>query len=61
MSYMFSFEDYFQGVSLTIIYLFLPLIALFLLNGMLGLLNPALRFWDPLVNLAKYFLKEPTP
>jgi hypothetical protein len=61
MAYMFSFEDYFQGVSLTILYLFLPLIALFLLNGMLGLFNPSLRFWDPLVNVAKYFLKEPTP
>jgi hypothetical protein len=61
MAYMFSFEDYFQGVSLTILYLFLPLIALFLLNGLLGLLNPALRFWDPLVNVAKYCLKDPTP
>jgi hypothetical protein len=61
MAYMFSFEDYFQGVSLTIIYLFLPLIALFVLNGMLGLLSQSLRFWDPVVSVAKYCLKEPTP
>jgi hypothetical protein len=61
MAYMFSFEDYFQGASLTIIYLFLPLIVLFLLNGMLGFLNQSLRFWDPLVNVAKYCLKDPTP
>jgi len=61
MFYVFSFEDYLQGVSLTIIYLFLPLIALFILNAMLGVLSESLRFWDPVVNLAKYCLKNPTP
>jgi hypothetical protein len=61
MAYVFSFEDYFQGVSLTVIYLFLPLIALFVLNAALGLLNESLRFCDPLVNVAKYWLKNPTP
>jgi hypothetical protein len=57
--YLFSLDDYFEGLSLAAIYLFLPLIVLFLLNGMLGFLNESLRFWDPLVNVAKYWLKNP--
>jgi hypothetical protein len=60
MLYMFSLEDFFQGLSLAMIYLFLPVLALFLLNGLLGLLHENLRFWDPVVKMAAYFLTKPT-
>jgi hypothetical protein len=59
MTYLFSLGDYFEGISLVAIYLFLPMIVLFLLNGLLGLLNKSLRFWDPLLNLASDFLVKP--
>jgi hypothetical protein len=59
MAYIFSLEDFFQGLSLVIIYLFLPVIALFLLNSLLGLLSDRMRFWDPLLDLAKAWLKQP--
>jgi len=57
--YIFSLDDFFQGVSLVIIYVFLPVIVLWLLNSLLGLINGSLRFWDPMVNIAKYWLVQP--
>jgi hypothetical protein len=59
MVYTFSLEDYFQGLSMSVIYLAIPVIALFLLNGMLGFINSSLRFWDPVVGIVKYCLKNP--
>jgi hypothetical protein len=59
MLYMFSLEDFFQGLSLAAIYLFLPVFGLFLLNGLLGLINPSLRFWDWPVGWATAWLKQP--
>src|SRR5262249_39919839 len=60
MVYFFSLDDYFEGISLVLIYVFLPMIALFLLNGFLGLMHPSMRFWDPLVRLAYVWIVEPT-
>ncbi len=57
--YIFSLDDYFEGLSLLIIYLFLPLLVLFGLNYLLGLVNPSLRLWDHLVNLANAWLVKP--
>jgi hypothetical protein len=59
VQYLFSLSDYFEGLSLVVVYLFLPLLVLFLLNLLLGLLSPSLRFWDPLVNLATIWLIKP--
>ncbi len=59
MLYIFSLGDFFEGLSLVVIYLFLPVIVLWLLNALLGLISPSLRFWDPLVNLAALWLKQP--
>ncbi len=59
MLYIFSLGDFFEGLSLVVIYLFLPVIVLWLLNALLGLISPSLRFWDPLVNLATLWLKQP--
>jgi hypothetical protein len=58
--YFFSLDDYFEGLSLAAIYVFVPIVVLFLLNGMLGFLNESLRFWDPLLGFAKYWLKNPS-
>src|SRR5207302_7961167 len=55
MLYVFSLEDFFQGLSMVVIYLFLPALALYLLNAMLGLLNEKLRFWDPVVGMPTYW------
>lgn len=60
MLYMFSLEDFFAGLSLAVIYLFLPAIALFLLNALFGLLSPYLRFCDPVVGVVYAWLKAPT-
>ncbi len=60
MQYLFSLDDYFQGLSMVIVYLFLPLLALFVLNALLGWLNPSLRFWDPLVHLVESWLVKPS-
>jgi hypothetical protein len=60
MFYIFSLDDYFEGLSLVAIYLFIPVIVLFLLNGMLGLLNTSMRFWDPVVDFVKLWLIKPT-
>ena len=57
--YTFSLEDYFQGLSMSVIYLAIPVIALYLLNGMLGFFSNSLRFWDPVVSIVKYWLKDP--
>jgi hypothetical protein len=59
VQYLFSLDDYFEGLSLVIVYLFLPLFVLFVLNALLGWLSPSLRFWDPLVNLASGWLVKP--
>ena len=59
MLYMFGLEDFFQGLSMAVIYLFLPMIALFLVNGLLGLIDPSLRFWDWPVRWAAAWLKQP--
>jgi hypothetical protein len=59
MVYIFSLEDYFQGLSLVVVYLFLPLLVLFLVNAGLGLISPSLRFWDHLVGLANIWLVQP--
>jgi hypothetical protein len=59
MVYFFSLNDYFEGLSLVVIYLFLPLLVLFVLNAGLGFLNPSLRLWDFPVNLASDWLVKP--
>jgi hypothetical protein len=60
VQYFFSLNDYFEGLSMLVVYLFLPVLALFLLNSLLGLLNPSLRFWDPLVSLVETWLVKPS-
>lgn len=60
VQYLFSLDDYFEGLSMVLVYLFLPLLALFALNALLGWLNPSLRFWDPLVNLVEGWLVKPS-
>jgi hypothetical protein len=60
VQYMFSLDDYFQGLSMVIVYLFLPLFALFVLNALLGWLNPSLRFWDPVVRFVEDWLVKPS-
>jgi hypothetical protein len=60
MFYMFSLDDYFEGLSLAAVYLFVPVIALFLLNAALGLLSTSMRFWDPVVEFVKVWLIKPT-
>jgi hypothetical protein len=58
--YLFSLNDFFEGLSLVVVYLFLPMIALFLLNGLLGLISESLQFWsNGPVGWAKYWLKQP--
>jgi hypothetical protein len=47
---MFALEDPFQGLSMFCIYLYLPMMVLFLVNKMFGL-------WNPLLNLALGWLK----
>jgi len=60
IGYIFSLEDYFEGLSLVVIYLFLPLLVLFVINGLLGWINPLLGLWDYLVDFAKAWLVRPT-
>jgi hypothetical protein len=47
---MFGLEDPFQGLSMVLIYLYLPIMVLYLINKILG-------WWDPLLNLALGWLK----
>jgi hypothetical protein len=52
MMQFFEIEDFFQAFSLILIYLYIPVFALWLLNWPIG-------FWNPLVNFAKGWLQEP--
>ncbi len=56
LALFFAIDDLAQGLSIFMIYLYLPIFVLFTLNWLLGLVNPSLRFWDLLLNLAYQFL-----
>ncbi len=47
-----ALEDLFQGLSLFLLYVFLPVFVLFVVNQVVGL-------WDPLLNLVNGWLKQP--
>jgi hypothetical protein len=51
LALFFAIDDLAQGLSIFMIYLYLPIFVLFVLNWLLGLVNPSLRFWDLLLNL----------
>jgi hypothetical protein len=60
LTLFFARDDLAEGLSLFMIYLYLPIFVLFTLNSLLGLLSPSLRFWDLLLNLVYPWLK-PVP
>jgi len=49
----FALEDLMQALSVFVIYIYLPLLVLYVLNAIIG-------FWQPLVDLAGGMLKVPT-
>ena len=49
----FSLEDLMQALSVFVIYIYLPVLVLYVLNEIIG-------FWQPLVDLAGGWLKVPT-
>ena len=49
----FALEDLMQALSVFVIYIYLPVLVLYLLNEVIG-------FWQPLVDLAGGMLKVPT-
>lgn len=49
----FALEDFFQGLNLFVIYVYLPVLVLFLLNAVVP-------FWEPFLIVARDWLKEPT-
>ena len=50
LALFFAMDDLTHGLSLFMIYLYLPTFVLFVLNWLLGLVNQNLRFWDMLLN-----------
>ena len=61
LTLFFARDDLAEGLSLFMIYLYLPIFVLFTLNSLLGWLSPNLRFWDLLLNLVYPWLKPVTP
>jgi hypothetical protein len=53
VAYFFAMDDLLQGFSLLVIYLFMPIFVLFVLNWMLG-------FWNPLLDFALTWIKAAT-
>lgn len=53
LTYYFSYEDAVEGVTLALIYLFMPMIVL-------GGLNWIVPFWNPLLNLVYPWIQETT-
>jgi hypothetical protein len=53
LALFFAMEDLLNGLSLLVIYLFMPILVLFLLNLVIG-------FWNPLLAYAHGWLKAPT-
>jgi hypothetical protein len=51
--WFFALEDLMQALSVFVIYIYLPVLVLYVLNAILG-------FWQPLVNFAGEWLKVPT-
>jgi len=49
----FALEDLMQALSVFVIYIYLPVLVLYVLNEIIG-------FWQPLVDLAGGWLKVPT-
>ena len=49
----FALEDLMQALSVFVIYIYLPVLVLYVLNAIIG-------FWQPLVDLAGGWLKVPT-
>jgi hypothetical protein len=49
----FALEDLMQALSVFVIYIYLPVLVLYVLNAMIG-------FWQPLVDMAGGWLKMPT-
>ena len=49
----FALEDLMQALSVFVIYIYLPVLVLYVLNAIIG-------FWQPLVDLAGGWLKMPT-
>lgn len=47
----FAYEDYFYGLSLLALSLFLPIVVLFIANSLVG-------FWNPWLNFLLGYLKE---
>ena len=50
---LFALEDLMQALSVFVIYIYLPVLVLFLLNAIIG-------FWQPLVDIVGGWLKVPT-
>ena len=51
--WFFALEDLMQALSVFVIYIYLPVLVLYVLNEIIG-------FWQPLVDLAGGWLKVPT-
>ena len=51
--WFFALEDLMQALSVFVIYIYLPVLVLYVLNAIIG-------FWQPLVDLAGGMLKVPT-
>lgn len=49
----FALEDFFQGLSMFMIYVYLPVLVLYVINAMIGV-------WNPLLNYAGGWLKAVT-
>ncbi|MBM4068979.1 MAG: hypothetical protein FJ271_08560 [Planctomycetes bacterium] len=49
----FALEDFFQGLSMFMIYMYLPVLVLYVINAMIGV-------WNPLLNYAGGWLKAVT-
>jgi hypothetical protein len=61
LTLFFARDDLAEGLSLFMIYLYMPIFVLFTLNSLLGWLSPNLRFWDLLLNLVYPWLKPVPP
>jgi hypothetical protein len=60
LTLFFAMDDLLHGLSLFMIYLYLPTFVLFALNTALGWLNPRLRFWDWFLGWVDPWLKPIT-
>jgi hypothetical protein len=60
LTLFFALDDLLHGLSIFVLYLYLPTFVLFVLNWLLGLINPSLRFWDWVLGFVYPWLKEAT-